>query len=461
MDIHGTHPAAGMDAPWWQPRSAADHLQDGAGDAVPLDDSRLPFRGLMTFTFILLLAPQYIFPVLQPLRIAFLAIIVTGLALVYNRYIRGLAIIDLSRGGIYPLLIAGWGVITIPLSIWPGGSVSFLMDVYFKSLVVFILLANIVDTREKLTKTAWLLTLIAVPLALTTVKHYLAGEFSGGERIIGYKAGLTANPNDLALMLNLILPFCIALFFHYRKPIVRWLLAAVIGLTAIAVIITFSRAGFLALALMFMIYMWRLRRRPERRFIPAILILALMALPLVPSSYYERLGTITDIEADTTGSAQTRLKDSLVAADYVISHPLIGGGLGMNVIIMNQARGETWTQVHNVYLQLASELGLPGLFLYLIFYRICLQNTRQVLNESKRRGFDDLFYITEAVRISLIVFAVEAFFHPSAYQFYFYYIAGLAVAIKTVMATAAGNVGGNGQGSSSESLSAFSRTRLV
>jgi hypothetical protein len=31
-----------------------------------------------------------------------------------------------------------------------------------------------------------------------------------------------------------------------------------------------------------------------------------------------------------------------------------------------------------------------------------------------------------------MAFAVEAVFHPVAYNFYFYYIAGLAVALRTV-----------------------------
>jgi hypothetical protein len=34
-----------------------------------------------------------------------------------------------------------------------------------------------------------------------------------------------------------------------------------------------------------------------------------------------------------------------------------------------------------------------------------------------------------------VAFAVAAFFHPIAYQFYFFCVAGLAVAVKTVSRT--------------------------
>jgi hypothetical protein len=37
-----------------------------------------------------------------------------------------------------------------------------------------------------------------------------------------------------------------------------------------------------------------------------------------------------------------------------------------------------------------------------------------------------------AIQVSLVAFAVAALFHPSAYHFYFYYVAGLAVAARAI-----------------------------
>ena len=39
------------------------------------------------------------------------------------------------------------------------------------------------------------------------------------------------------------------------------------------------------------------------------------------------------------------------------------------------------------------------------------------------------------VQIALVAFAVESFFHPVAYQFYFYCIGGLAVALQNTCRT--------------------------
>ena len=42
----------------------------------------------------------------------------------------------------------------------------------------------------------------------------------------------------------------------------------------------------------------------------------------------------------------------------------------------------------------------------------------------------EIALLAQATEISLIGFAVAALFYPVAYNFYFYYIAGFAVAIK-------------------------------
>ena len=39
--------------------------------------------------------------------------------------------------------------------------------------------------------------------------------------------------------------------------------------------------------------------------------------------------------------------------------------------------------------------------------------------------------LAAGVQVSLVAFGVAAFFHPIAYQFYFFMIAGLAVALKS------------------------------
>jgi probable O-glycosylation ligase (exosortase A-associated) len=420
---------------WWR-RTAP--LQSAVQQpARPADlDSRVPFRMMMGFTFVMLLAPQLAFPVLAPLRIAMLVSAGSVLTYMYCCVARGKPFLEWKPGIKLALVLAGWAVATVPLSYWPGGSVAMLLGEYFKTLLVFLLLAHIVDSADKLRTLSLGLVLMALPLAGTALLAFVTGgsQMSGERALVIYNSPLTANPNDMALMLNLILPFAIGLFLSSAgKTLLRLLLGAAICILVATIIVTFSRAGFLALTLTFMVYMWRLRRRPERAWIPAALVLMVLALPFVPASYYDRLSTITDIEADASGSAQTRWQDAQVAVELIINNPVVGAGAGMNIFAMNEARGETSLEIHNVYLQYGVDLGLPGLFVFLLLFASCIRSAQAVCDRAAYLPDPDgLFYLAEAIKVSLLAFAVEAAFHPVAYNFYFYYIAGLAVALRTI-----------------------------
>jgi hypothetical protein len=56
-----------------------------------------------------------------------------------------------------------------------------------------------------------------------------------------------------------------------------------------------------------------------------------------------------------------------------------------------------------------------------------------VQRQAKRENNSELFYIGEALQLSLIAFSISAMFHPVAYHIHFYYMAGLAVAAKNIL----------------------------
>jgi O-antigen ligase len=428
---------------WWRRGVETDREAGTEVSAVfssGTSDSAVPFWALMAFTFILLVAPQTNFPVLAPLRIALVTAALAVLAYLFDRFVYHRPFLQFTREIAIVVYLLGWAILTIPLSYWPGGSLTFLFTTYVKTLLVFLLLTQVINSFARLRIVAWGLSLMAVPLALGGIKNLITGTFIPAtgpvtveSRILGYDAPLTGNPNDLALVLNLILPLCIALFLGSKKPGVRAALLGCICLDTIGVIATFSRGGFLTLGVIVVSYVWTLFKRGQRHWAFLAIFLALVALPLLPSGYVDRLSTITDINSDPSGSAQARWGDTLAALQYVAHHPIVGAGVGMNVLALNEVRGPTWTVIHNVYLQYAVDLGLPGLILFLLLLTGCLKG----LNGVRRRTADvpameELFYLAEGLRISLIAFAVAAIFHPVGYHFYFYYIAGLALAAKTI-----------------------------
>lgn len=425
---------------WWRPEDSRERWPRARPRAVevPPASDRVAFVALMFFTLVLLLAPQLLLPSLAPLHLAMVAGCVAIAANLVSRLSRASASVAIATEVWIAFGLALWAVLSAPLSLWPSGSVGFLFDPFAKSLILFWLLSSAVVTIGRVRCTAWLLALITVPLALTGLWHLLSGVFlpggaaAGYGRIAGYEAPLTANPNDLALMLNLILPLGVALLLSERRWALKVLAVAVVTLSVFAIIATFSRGGFLTLMTVCIAYMVRLSGR--HRVVYCLPLILLLCLPLLPSGYLDQMGTITSLGADPTGSAAERLTDLMAAGRLVQASPLTGVGVGMNALAMNAERGTTWRMVHNVYLQIAVELGIPGLIVFLVLLVRTIRKAGTARLTAARTGNGrTAFRLAEALQISLIAFAVAALFHPIGYNFYFYYIAGMSLGIGTAI----------------------------
>jgi probable O-glycosylation ligase (exosortase A-associated) len=432
--------------PWWRPTCKQPSTSTGSRARATASGSSLAFVALVSFTVILLLSPQAWFPALKVIRIAFLAAGLAMAAHVVERTIHRQAITPLSPEIGIALVLVCWSVLTIPLSYWPGGSVRVLVDHYLKAIAFFWLLGTIVTSTDRLRVLAWTLVLCSIPLAATGISNYLSGgQLSTGvrgfTRIQGYMggSGLTSNPNDLALMLNLIIPIA-GVLVCITRGVNRIVAASALLLSMAAVILTFSRAGFLTLAAVFVMFLAVLVRRKAPGAAVGLLLLAVCVPPLLPDGYMARLNTITHIQEDRTGSAQGRWKDTKIAVGVVAKNPIIGVGIGQDVLAMNDERSrDTWRRVHNAYLQYGVDLGIPGMLLFVWLNVLCFRTARAV--EKRAAGSPahrDLAFLAAGVQVSLVAFAVAAMFHPIAYQFYFFSIAGLAVALRNTWHTETG-----------------------
>ena len=437
---------AGPAREWWRPQPparqqaavAAPHAADVA------TGNKLAFRALVAFTAILVLSPQAWIPALAPLRIAFLA---AGLAIgahLFDRIVRRDSTPPANKEVVLAIVLVSWAVITVPVSYWAGGSVEILTDQYLKAVAFFWLVGTLVTTGRRMRTLAWTLVLSAIPLAATGIKNYLEGGtlstgVEGFRRIAGYMggSGLAANPNDLALMLNLIIPIAAALMLDSKKRSAKAVAAVAMLISIAAVIVTFSRAGFLTLATTAAMLFVVLVRRRAPGAAGFLLLLALAAPVLMPAGYMDRLSTITNIEEDRTGSAQGRWRDFILAAEVVAHNPIIGFGIGNDMIALDRYRERAeWTSVHNAYLQYAVDLGLPGLLLFATLHIMCFRTARRIEQRAARDpALWHLSYLAVGIQIALAAFFVAAMFHPIAYQFYFFTIAGLAVALKNTCRT--------------------------
>jgi O-antigen ligase len=421
---------------WWRPASAAAAPPKPIERRTSSVPAKFAFGGLIAFEVVLLVAPQEQFKVLAALRPALMA---AGVALLGHLLDRSAALADplpASRTVRLAVMLLVWSILTLPWSIWPGGSVSMMQDLYVKSLTIFWLLGRVIDRPSRLRAMTWTIALGSLPIALSAIQNYGAGiDMAGsGHRIEGYHSGLAGNPNDLALTLDLTIPFAIALAQSSLRRTVRLVAAGIAAIAVVGVVVTFSRGGFLALMTIGLASWWpMIRRRPMRAL--AIAAVAITLFNVLPAAYVARLSTIGNISADQTHSAQDRWRDMGAAVDFIVNHPVIGAGVGNDVLALNGVRGAMWTEVHNAYLQTGVELGLVGAALFIAMIGAAIGEAYRGERRLAEAGSAHAVQLARAVRIALLAFVVAAMFYPIEYHFFFYNLAGLAVASRRMVET--------------------------
>src|SRR4030095_14465234 len=94
------------------------------------------------------------------------------------------------------LLMVILAVLFTPFAISPQDSVDMLSDTFFKIVLIFVLIINLVTSHKRLHSMLKLMLICASGLALGAIRDFLAGNTRG--RIQGAVGGMFGNPNDFA-----------------------------------------------------------------------------------------------------------------------------------------------------------------------------------------------------------------------------------------------------------------------
>ena len=201
------------------------------------------------------------------------------------------------------------------------------------------------------------------------------GMLVGGDEVSGRVVWnyIYSNPNDLATLCLIALGVALGLLFSKPSRILVRLGGGISAILLLVVILlTQSRGAFIGLvAGMGPAFIWSGLKRPGRLLFSAG-ILALVISLAIPASVWERLSGIekltsesTIAEADPEGSAEQRFEIQKVALQIVVDNPVFGVGLGAYPLANARYAPELGRKdTHNTYLNLAAELGLPGLTLW-------------------------------------------------------------------------------------------------
>lgn len=172
--------------------------------------------------------------------------------------------------------------------------------------------------------------------------------------------GRQANPNGVAAELLLPISIAVAWFLHARTWRGKLAALAAFGIMGCAGLLTMSRAFIVALAVMLCVYLWRLRL--NRRLL-ALGSALLAILVVMPTTFFFRLK-----EALPTHGAG-RLDIWSAGLSALKTHWLPGAGLNNFPVVYQAYAGyaSVFTGFnrgsHNMYLNVAVELGIVGFVL--------------------------------------------------------------------------------------------------
>lgn len=247
---------------------------------------------------------------------------------------------------------------------------------------------------------------VLFPIRGTLVNYFVYGNHPFGRAIWNY---IYSNSNDLAALSLIVLGIALALFTSaHSRSLARLGAGISVILVLVVILLTQSRGAFIGLVIGMGPSLLKLGLKRSRYLVPVALV-GLAIVYAIPEFVWERLSGIekltsvqTIAEADPEGSAEQRFEIQKVAWRIFRDNPVYGVGLGaypkVNALYApNLGKRDT----HNTYLNLAAEVGLPGLLLWLACFGAVLRyayrrrrqappgvsTTQQVWIERALRGY--------------------------------------------------------------------------
>lgn len=328
------------------------------------------------------------------------------------------------------LLFSLVAFLSIPLAMDRYGAWETFSGTFIKAVLMFIVMVNAVRTERRLKIIILLAVAVNLMLSVSAINDFRTGNLTvEGYRVAGRIGGMFDNPNDMALHLVIVLPIAIALGLSSRGLLRKLFYLASAVLSVAAVVVSFSRGGFLGMICVFVVLAWKIGRKQRFAVALAMFFGGLAFIALAPGNYGMRLASILIPGLDPNGSAGAR--QALLIRSIIVSlrHPLLGVGMG-NFHILS-IREEV---SHNAFTQVSSEMGMIALALYGMFIVHPLKRLREIERETFAAGRDKRFYyyLSVGLQASLIGYMVSSFFGSVAYQWYIYYLVGYAVCFRRI-----------------------------
>lgn len=301
------------------------------------------------------------------------------------------------------------------------------LSVYLSWVVIYILIANVVDTEERF-------LVFMLSFLIYSFKMSQFGTRSWAEDGFVFRTwgttgapGFFENSGDFGVQMCIFLPLIVAFILALGASWPRWMRWVAWGLagTAVTGIVASSSRG--ALVGMAAVVLWvLLKSRQKMRSLFAAIVLAGLVYVIIPPESKLRFEQVGE---DRTSVARiTMWKHAL---DMMADYPILGVGFNNWVTYHDTYYGGHGTMTHNIFLEAGSELGYAGLaaFLALIGCTFVINSrTRKLAASIPDRG-RFMFFMAHGLDGALVGFMASGFFTTVLYYPFFWINFAMTVAL--------------------------------
>ncbi len=300
-----------------------------------------------------------------------------------------------------------------------------------------------------------LLLVVTLSVAAVAITVGIKTAIGGG----GYGQALAFVDNNTGLFEGSILSTAaigmipILLWFTKHGTLFKphWLVNAFVGCLILACLLVpvgmQARTGLVAIAAL-AVFMLRFTKR-RLLYIGLMGVAGLAAIPMLPSSFSERMSTIQDYKSDE--SASTRLAIWKWTIDYAVEHPFGGGfeayrqnrleyslaanpdaGLAGTMSGQNNVT-DAGRAYHSSYFEMLGEQGFPGLFLFLLLHGYSLVRMEVVRRRYKNAQGGDAWIspLATALQTAHMVYLVGSLFVGIAFMPFIFNLIAAEIGIDT------------------------------
>ena len=313
-------------------------------------------------------------------------------------------------------------------SCWP-----FWID-FFKIILIAFLIPIIVSSEKEFKIT---LIVITLSLGLEAAKQGWVNLILSPGTVNDNSIPFLGDNNCVAVGMLMLAPISLALAQSYKEKLFKYAFFFLsIGIIYRA-ISTYSRGGFIALACMFII--WWTRSNHKIRLLIITALIAALIIPVLPQSFWDRMGTITTNQSEMDASSSGRLHFWNVGFQMALNRPMFGVGHNGYMYAYNSfdsSNGQYGSSraVHSMWFGILSEWGFIGMLLFLIIYfyswQACSRTIRKCRNNPE---LQPLANYASALETSLITAAAGGTFVPFQYIEMLWHFFALAITIEQLV----------------------------